>query len=650
MENPTSVRPILKKNPDVEAFVPSPRFLSESPARQPSSGKQTPAHISRPGQPLPPHAFSPSPSFRQLRSPIPPPPANLFGGRPDAFNVDPGIPFLATAGGSDVGSITSHEHPKQSSGGFVTGLKKALTIKGSRRQSSKYQQTGETMYPDPTTFRDSGYAEPPPNQPPALTTFSPSPSEPRDLLPATSEPPFNDLHDYHNDSPAPDSFDSPSLDSMASAVTAHVGYGPDYAKMDRPTPPQSDVSFNTYVTRFQNFVHDLVSLPWIAKERVTVDYYPTSSSRRDRRLTHRPLITWRSQDYNPPDYQLDSDTSESSTLKMAPRMRVRAPSHASRANLDSEFSDKTNSPFPYHPPNLVRTPDHRRAQSESVRSGLGGETTPHASNSHLPPSNQQRWDNPAANPTETFVPYRPSTLPQFPPNSDQTPNPSKPYGEELTPWSRNDATPALLKTPSRRISLSQRGEPWPVLPSNADRTPRTRGEDLRYDTNPTFSTPIRQRPISVQPTPSLRGDPFPTTPTSDQRRESTPKHASSQPIPETPPSSHRRRRSGSGSGRQPTLGSPSRHSHKSHNTQSQRPRQEGTDEWESYPQDRPGYVPFPFSEHYYGTKYGVGIHGLLPPVGRAASAGSTAPSIKQPQPQYPRPALVTPPSQVNSPS
>ena len=89
---------------------------------------------------------------------------------------------------------------------------------------------------------------------------------------------------------------------MASAVIARVGYGPDYAKMDRPTPPQSEVSFNTYVTRFRNFVHDLVALPWIAKGQVTVDYYPTRSYQRDRRLT--PLITWHSQDYNPPDYQL----------------------------------------------------------------------------------------------------------------------------------------------------------------------------------------------------------------------------------------------------------------------------------------------------------------------------------------------------------
>jgi len=39
-------------------------------------------------------------------------------------------------------------------------------------------------------------------------------------------PPFNDFDDYQNDSPAASPHDRPSLDSMASTVTAHVGYSP----------------------------------------------------------------------------------------------------------------------------------------------------------------------------------------------------------------------------------------------------------------------------------------------------------------------------------------------------------------------------------------------------------------------------------------
>ena len=627
----TNRRPILKKN--VEAFVPSPRFLSESPR------KRSPAHISRPGQSLPPNnAFSPSPSIRQLHSPVPPPPANLFEGNPDAFNVDPGVPFLATAGPSDAdnsdkGSINELESPKRSVGGFVTGLKKALTIKGSRRRSSRYQQ--EEMYPPPMLIRDSGYAasdqlEPSlADQQPPLTTFSPAPPPSPQDLPSgvASEPPFNyyQTTNVHQNDPSPvTALAPPSLDSMTSAVTALVGYGPDYIKMDRPTPPQSDVSFNTYMARFQNFLHDLAALPWMASERVTVDYYPTANERPNKRLPHRPLIIWRSDEYNHADYHLDSDSIDSLTLKMTPHLRVRAPSHASRTdiNLDSEFSDNTHSPFPYHPPKIVQTPDHRPVRSEGFEGEIKSPSPPQAFNSPLP---QRRWEDSFSNPTLPNLGNAPDTLPSFPPNAGPTPNMM--YPEESRPVSQNDTNP-LLQTPSGRKYQGGPGE----LPSFLPSISRTHGEDprrSRTDANATLSTLTRHRPASVQ------------------RWKSTPKpqySAPSNPTSETHPFN---RSPNLRSGQQFTSGSPSRRSHKSHTT-SRRPRVESTEEWESFPQDRPGYVPFEFSENYYGTQYGVGIHGLLPPVGRVSNGASPAPSIKQPQPQYPRSTFVTPPSRANS--
>ena len=599
-------RPILKKN--VKAFVPSPRFLSESPAHRLSSGKHNPPLIS-------PNTFSPSPSIRQLRSPVPPPPANLFGGNPDAFNVDPGVPFLATvgpsdAGDSDKGSINESESPKRTVGGFVTGLKKALTVNRSRRKSSKYQK--EEIYPPPMMFRDSGYAtsnrleELHAAQPPPLTTFSPSPPPTRDLpLAAYNDYPTTNDHGH----------DTPSLDSEASAVTALVGYGPDYIKMDRPTPPQSDVSFNTYMARFQNFVHELAGLPWMANERVTADYYPFAAERINKRFLHRPYITWRSKDYNYADYHLDSET-DSSILQMTPHLRLRAPSHASRTdiNLESEFSDRTRSPFPSRPQSTFQTPDlrHVRPGLEGMRSNLEGgvkfSSPRHASD--RPP-----------NPTEWFYLNQenaPNTLPLYPPNSGRTPNMR--YPEELRPEWRNDANPSSKTSSARRYSLMG-GAP--------ESTGRTRGEDPQLESrnaNPTFSTPSRHRPAS-----------------SNQRRESRPKPESSsfpRPTPETPPSN---RLPKSGSGQQPTSGSPSR-LHKSH----RRPHHESTDEWENYVREQTGYVPFEFSENFYGDRYGVGIHGLLPPVGRASSGTSITPSIKQPQPQYPKSILVTPPSRPGS--
>ena len=610
METPANRRPILKKN--VEAFVPSPRFLSESPIHQLSSGKPTPPHIS-------PNVFSPSPSVQQLHSPVPPPPANLFGGKPGAFNVDPGVPFLGTAGPSDAGdsdkgSINEFESPKRTVGGFVTGLKKA--VKRSLRKSSKYQQEEfyPPLYPPPIMVRDSGYAtsdrleEPIATQPPPLTTFSPSPPPTRNLPLARSNE-YQTTNDHGHD--------PPSIDSLVSAVTALVGYGPDYIKMDRPTPPQSDVSFNTYMVRFQNFVHELASLPWMANDRVTVDYYPSAAERVHKRFPHRPFITWHSKDYNYADYHLDSET-DSLTLQMTPHLRLRAPSHASRTdfNLESEFSDRTRSPFPYQPQSIPQTPDHRRVRSEleGMHSDVEGEvkfrSPPHAS-------------DPLPNPIEWSYPNQENaskTLPLFPPNSGQTPNMR--YPEESRPEWRNDANPSL-KTPSaRRDSLMD-----PASPNNG----RTHGEDPRLgsrNANATFSTPTRHRPDS-----------------SNQWGESTPKPEYSRRMPEMPPSSRPPKR---GSGQQPTSGSPSRPSHKSHTT-SRRPRHESTEEWEeNYVRERTGYVPFEFSENYYGNRYGVGIHGLLPPVGRASSGTSIAPSIKQPQPQYPKSTLVTPPSRPGS--
>jgi hypothetical protein len=424
---------------------------------------------------------------------------------------------------------------------------------------------------------------------------------------------------------------------MASAVTALVEYGPDYIKMDRPTPPLSDVSFNTYMVRFQNFIHNLAALPWVATERVTVDYYPTSAERLNNRLPHRPLITWHSKDYSHADYHLDSDSIDSLTLKMTPRLqRLKAPSHASRIdiNLDSEFSDRTRSPFPYHPPNIIQTPDHRRPRSEGFKE-VGYPSLPQASKSPLPPSSVQRqWEDPSFNPIQPYVPNwgnAPDTLPLFPPNSGQTP---MMYPEESRPESRTDTnTNALLQTPAaQKFGLSYTEGPETLSGGG------TYGEDPRLrsqnDANVTFfSTPTRPRPASVR---------------SNRRWESTPKPDYLASPKHTLPS---HRYPDPGSGQYPISGSPSRRSRKSSSAGSQ-PGGESTEAWENFPQDRPGFVPFEYSENYYGTRYGVGIHGLLPPVGRvsndASADASPVPSIKQPQPQYPKPTLVTPPSQASS--
>lgn len=64
--------------------------------------------------------------------------------------------------------------------------------------------------------------------------------------------------------------------------------GSDYAKMD--TPPASEGSLNSYLTRFQNFISYVHRLPWINTDRVTIDYIPGQMSQRNR--SRRPILSW----------------------------------------------------------------------------------------------------------------------------------------------------------------------------------------------------------------------------------------------------------------------------------------------------------------------------------------------------------------------
>lgn len=57
---------------------------------------------------------------------------------------------------------------------------------------------------------------------------------------------------------------------------------PDYRKMASPSETASDVSLHSYFSRVKKFIHDINSLPWVAEDRVTVDYYPGQTKKRVR--------------------------------------------------------------------------------------------------------------------------------------------------------------------------------------------------------------------------------------------------------------------------------------------------------------------------------------------------------------------------------
>ncbi|KAF8238990.1 hypothetical protein L208DRAFT_1374902 [Tricholoma matsutake] len=115
---------------------------------------------------------------------------------------------------------------------------------------------------------------------------------------------------------------------MGSPVFVEPEPGSDYAKMDSPTPTPSTASLASYLSRVRKFFQELNDLPWVASERVTVDYYPSRSQRAARRRStvharsplppppQRPVISW--YDTNNPAHQglvdLFSSSSSPSTV------------------------------------------------------------------------------------------------------------------------------------------------------------------------------------------------------------------------------------------------------------------------------------------------------------------------------------------------
>ncbi len=83
------------------------------------------------------------------------------------------------------------------------------------------------------------------------------------------------VHVHHNPPPS-----QPPSHAIRSPVLAEPQPGSDYAKMyDMVTPPPTEMSFSSYMSRVGQFFRDLNNLPWVA-ERITVDYVPGQPTQR----------------------------------------------------------------------------------------------------------------------------------------------------------------------------------------------------------------------------------------------------------------------------------------------------------------------------------------------------------------------------------
>ncbi|KAH7908349.1 hypothetical protein BJ138DRAFT_371007 [Hygrophoropsis aurantiaca] len=126
-------------------------------------------------------------------------------------------------------------------------------------------------------------------------------SRPRERLPLSAvHEHFSERSVIHDDRSGgalgldipPHSF-HPSAEAIASPILASPKPGSDFAKMESPIRAPSDTSLGSQLLRMQQFVRELVELPWVASP-VSVQYKPGDSRRAklNRRRDLKPSASW----------------------------------------------------------------------------------------------------------------------------------------------------------------------------------------------------------------------------------------------------------------------------------------------------------------------------------------------------------------------
>ncbi|KAJ6541876.1 hypothetical protein B0H19DRAFT_1175042 [Mycena capillaripes] len=258
------------------------------------------------------------PNYEGSQLPAPQVPENLHDDR-GTFNVDPTAAMLES-GGETYQEPIAPAGRRNFVGGFVGGLRKAWRNRGPE-ESIAYPEPAvvhneETQYePVPPAEPEMRYAMPVPE----ASYASPLPGAGHAALspgvhyatPAAQYTPRGPDAEYPT-SPGRESHrrqesSSSTSDTIHGATTqehyegttivnhepivpaSQIGSpqyvepqpGPDYAKL---SPPRSEASFNSYLTRIHRFFQTINDLPWIAPDRVTVDYIPGKAARQDEGL------------------------------------------------------------------------------------------------------------------------------------------------------------------------------------------------------------------------------------------------------------------------------------------------------------------------------------------------------------------------------
>ncbi|KAJ7103068.1 hypothetical protein B0H15DRAFT_810827 [Mycena belliarum] len=153
---------------------------------------------------------------------------------------------------------------------------------GARSPQAHYApRDAQTPYASPRPDADAQYPSTPraDTQYPADTTYPAAPSrenhERHESSSSASETAHATHEQYdgttvvHHDMIPPDAY-------YGSPPYVEPPLGSDYAKL---SPPRSDASLGSYLARLARFIARVNALPWIAPERVTVDYVPGRARR-----------------------------------------------------------------------------------------------------------------------------------------------------------------------------------------------------------------------------------------------------------------------------------------------------------------------------------------------------------------------------------
>ncbi|KAJ3727967.1 hypothetical protein C8R42DRAFT_656893 [Lentinula raphanica] len=232
------------------------------------------------------------------------------------FNLDPDAPVLGAGGESIQEAINAEEQREELRkernhnfvGGFMVGLKRALKPTWHDRQRSDpeaaYAQTpytADSTYspaPNPAGFgQQQVYPHADHSHPSASSDSQVTPSS--ETIHGTQEMIPDDGTTAIDHRAMPMSIATPS--HYVSPIVVEPQLAPDYIKMGSRSSSSTEVSLNSYMSRLAQFFQHINELPWVAENRVTVDYCPGESNKRHARSRPpRKVLSWYNRHVFPP--------------------------------------------------------------------------------------------------------------------------------------------------------------------------------------------------------------------------------------------------------------------------------------------------------------------------------------------------------------